>query len=84
MPLLGEKEQLTMIDMTGLSFRTTKFSFQLTNRITIGYFLSSQLQITVIDSLYEPRQCHVTILENMVRFIHEYGKSKDLLQDKWA
>jgi hypothetical protein len=41
-------------------------------------------QITTIDSLYDQGKWHVTIFENLVRFIHDYDKSKELPQDKWA
>jgi hypothetical protein len=40
-------------------------------------------EITIIDSLYDQGSWHGLMFENLVKFIHEYERSKDLPQDKW-
>jgi hypothetical protein len=49
------------------------------NHWVIFIICPADRQIAVFDSLYEPRQWYVTILDNLVRFIHDYQKSKDIL-----
>jgi hypothetical protein len=75
-----------MMDMAGISFHMTRFSFQFTNQTTIGYFIicPANQEIAVSDSLYETTQWHVTIFDNLVKFLHDYQKSKDIPEDRWA
>jgi Ulp1 family protease len=35
-------------------------------------------QITIIDSLYDQGPLHVLMFDNIVKFIHEYEKSKEI------
>jgi hypothetical protein len=41
-------------------------------------------EINVIDSLSDRIQGHVTIFDNLEKFIHDYQKSKDIPQDRWT
>jgi hypothetical protein len=54
------------------------------NHWVIFVICPAERQITVIDSLYDQGQWYVTIFDNLVRFIHQYERSRDLPQDKWA
>jgi Ulp1 family protease len=41
-------------------------------------------QITIIDSLYDQGPWHVKMFDNIVKFIHDYDKSKEIPKYKWA
>jgi Ulp1 family protease len=41
-------------------------------------------QITIIDSLYDQGSWHVLMFDNIVKFIHNYEKSKEIPKDKWT
>jgi hypothetical protein len=39
-------------------------------------------QITIIDSLYDQGSWHVKMFDNIVKFVHDYKKSKEIPKDK--
>jgi hypothetical protein len=41
-------------------------------------------QITSFDSLYDQGPWHVMMFDNIVKFIHDNNKSKEIPKDKWA
>jgi Ulp1 family protease len=41
-------------------------------------------QITIIDLLYDQGPWHAMMFDNIVKFIHDYEKSKETPKDKWA
>jgi Ulp1 family protease len=53
------------------------------NHCMIFVICPADRKITIIESLYDQGSRHVTIFDNMVKFIHDYETSKELPQDKW-
>jgi Ulp1 family protease len=43
----------------------------------------AERQITIIDLLYDQGPWHVLMFDNIVKFIHDYEKSKEIPKDKW-
>jgi Ulp1 family protease len=54
------------------------------NHWVIFVICPADRQITIIDSLYDQGPWHVLMFDNIVKFIHDYKKSKDIPEDKWA
>jgi Ulp1 family protease len=54
------------------------------NHLVLFAICPADRQITIIDSLYDQGTWHVLMFDNIVKFIHDYEKSKDIPEDKWA